>query len=186
MKRTFIALNIDPGENIRRLLSELKSALSNSHVKWVDPENIHITLAFIGNTSEEDIDVIQQILKSSCKDHMSFPLIFQNVGVFKSISDPRIIWLGLKQSLELQNLRDTICSSLKSEGLYNDTRPFSPHLTLGRPKNIRDVGNLIKIISKIGDDTVQASIIENVIFYESILKQEGPVYNTIGKFRLAR
>jgi len=184
MKRTFIAIKINPDESLRLLLEELRDELSESRIKWVETENIHITLAFIGNTVERDIELIKEILQSLCSQHRPFPLELAGIDVFRTIADPRVVFLGITTSDALHAFREAICDRLRSEGLYNDARPFKPHLTIGRPKYISDRDILSAIIESYRGKTIQSLEVESVIYYESILKQEGPVYKQIGKYIL--
>lgn len=184
MKRTFIAVKIYPGKKLMLLLEELRDRLKKSRVKWVETENIHITLAFIGNTDEEGVEAIRKFLKDACASHKPFPLVFQGIDMFRSLKDPKVLFLEMEPSEALGSLRHDICSRLGAEGLFKDSRPFRPHLTLGRPKFIEEKDTLADIISEYRDKTIQSSVIEQVFFYESILKQEGPVYKVIGQYEL--
>ncbi len=185
MKRTFIAIKIHPGEGLMTLMEELRNRLRKSRIKWVEKDNIHITLAFIGNTDENDIESIKHILESARTAHITFPLVFQGIDLFRSLKDPKVIFLQMISSEALNSLRNDICDRLSDKGLFSDSRPFRPHLTLGRPKCIEEKNTLADIISEYRDKTIQSSVIEQVIFYESILTQDGPVYNVIGNYNLS-
>ncbi len=184
MKRTFIAIKIHPEEKLMLLLDELRVRLKKSRIKWVETENIHITLAFIGNTDEKEIETIKQILDSACAAHKAFQLVFRGIDLFRSLKDPKVIFLQMKPSESLGSLRDEICDRLRENGLFNDTRPFSPHLTLGRPKYIEEKNALPELISRYRDITIQSPVIENVTFYESILTQKGPIYKALADYKL--
>jgi 2'-5' RNA ligase len=184
MKRTFIAIRIEPGEKFIALVEELKESLSGSGIRWVSTENIHLTLAFIGNTTDSEISEIKQILHLSCRNYGSFQLVLQNINLFKSFKDPRVLYLDIRYSETLHKLRSTICNNLIKAGLYKDTRPFKPHLTLGRPKFISDAEILSGIINSRKNDIIQSSVVDKIGYYESILQQEGPVYMLIEEFDL--
>lgn len=185
MKRTFIAIKINPGEKLRKLIKELKAGLAGSKIKWVETDNIHITLAFIGNTDEQDIETIKQILESACTTHKPFPLVFQGIDLFRSLKDPKVIFLEMMPSEALDKQREDICGRLSDIDLFSDSRPFRPHLTLGRPKYIEKKNILPEIISDYRDITIESTMIDKVTFYESILTQKGPIYKVIGENKLA-
>ena len=185
MRRTFIAININPDNRLKQLIKELKAALSVSRIKWVETENLHITLAFLGDTDEYKIGAVRDILRSTCSSFNSFPLELRDIGLFRSLKDPRVIWLGVCPSKELADLREAICIELFESSIYNDSRPFRPHLTIGRPKHLKEISKLSGIISETRNKIIQTSIVDKVIFYESILKQEGPVYRVLGEYSLA-
>jgi 2'-5' RNA ligase len=184
MKRTFIAIKIQPGEELIFLMEELRDRLKNSRIKWVETENIHITLAFIGNTSENDIESIKHILESACTRHNPIPLVFQGIGLFRSVKDPKVIFLQVMPPDALDKLRDDICKRLSDKGLFNDSRPFNPHLTIGRPKYIEEKNALPELISAYRDINIQSTVIDKVTFYESMLTQNGPIYKVIGDYEL--
>src|SRR3970282_1171741 len=103
------------------------------------PGNIHITLAFLGNTQEIIIPLIENMLKEKCSGFGSFAVVLRGLGVFKSLRDPRIIWTGIEQSEKLKELNVIVVKELKNIGIVVEDRPFSPHLTLGRIKHIEDI-----------------------------------------------
>src|SRR5664280_2572654 len=110
MKRIFIALKVGAEEPLLAMISSLKSGLNKDIVKWINPDNIHITLAFLGNTEEKIIKNIGLILKEKCNGLGEFELILEGLGVFRNLSDPRIIWTGIEHSERLIHLNNTIMS----------------------------------------------------------------------------
>jgi RNA 2',3'-cyclic 3'-phosphodiesterase len=184
MKRIFIAVKVDAGETLLKMISSLKSGLGNESIKWTNPDNIHITLVFLGDTEEEKIKIINAMLKEKCEGFGSFELIIKGSGVFKNLSDPRIIWTGIEPSEKLMQLNDFIKNGLKDSGTEIEDRPFKPHLTLGRIKYIKDKVVLKTLIDKYQNTEIQRVPVNEVIIYESILLQSGPVYIPLSKFKL--
>jgi 2'-5' RNA ligase len=185
MKRIFIAVKIDPGENLMNMISILKSGLKDERIKWTESENYHITLAFLGDTEETKIKAINNMLRITCEGFGEFEINIKGAGVFKNFSDPRIIWSGIETSEKMNKLYDCIKSGLKDTGISLEERPFRPHLTLGRIKIIRDNGNLKSLVAKYLNAEMQNQPVNEVILYESILFQTGPVYKPLGKYPLA-
>ena len=134
MKRIFIAVKIDPGENLLNMISVLKAGLKDERIKWTESENFHITLAFLGDTEEAKIKAINNMLRTTCEGFGEFEIVIKGAGVFKNISDPRIIWTGIETSEKLNKLYDSIKSGLKDTGISLEERTFRPHLTLGTNK----------------------------------------------------
>jgi 2'-5' RNA ligase len=184
MKRIFIAVKVEAGETLLRMISSLKSGLSSESIKWTNPDNIHITLAFLGDTEEEKIKVISAMLKGKCKGSGKFELIIKGSGVFKNLSDPRVIWTGIEPSEKLMHLNYCIMNGLKVAGISIEDRPFKPHLTLGRIKYLKAGNALKELIEKYRDTEIQIVPVNEVILYESILLQSGPVYKPLGKYKL--
>lgn len=176
MKRTFIAIKIHPNDKMRMILDYFKQTLAEEKIKWVDPENMHITLAFLGDTNEKVIPNISEKLIRMSLDYFPFELVFRSVGVFKNMRDPRVIWIGTETNPVLQDLKMRIDNELSEYGFEKETREFRPHLTLGRIKWISKVAALETSIQKYKDQEVQREFISEIIYYESILKSEGPEY----------
>ena len=124
MKRIFIAVKIDTGENLLNMISDLKAGLKEERVKWTEIENFHITLAFLGDTEETKIKAINNMLRTTCEGFGEFEIIIKGAGVFKNFSDPRILWTGIEASEKLNKLYDCIKSGLKDTGISLEERHF--------------------------------------------------------------
>lgn len=183
-QRIFIAIKIDPENNLLRLHSSLKAILGSEKINWVDPSNIHLTLAFLGDTEEERIKVAAIMLKQKCSGFGEFDFSLSGAGVFKDYRDPRVIWTGIKNPEKLVDLHNTIRTGLEDTGFQTDDRPFRPHITIGRIKFIRNIEALKNAIESYRDTEIQKVIASEVILYESILKPSGPVYKPAGIFNL--
>ncbi|MCJ7448442.1 MAG: RNA 2',3'-cyclic phosphodiesterase [Bacteroidales bacterium] len=184
MKRIFIAMEVEPGDALLRMLSSLKSLLGNEKIKWVDPGNIHLTLAFLGDTEDDRIKVAGIMLKNTCSGFGEFDFTLTGAGVFKNYNDPKVIWTGIEESEKLIKLNDIINTGLKDTGFKVEDRQFRPHLTLGRIRFIKDIEGLKSVIERYQNNSIQKVHVKEVILYESILKPTGPVYRPLGKFRL--
>jgi len=184
MKRVFIALKVEAGETLIRIISLLKSGLASGNIRWTATDNIHITLVFIGDTEDRMIAAINSMLKDKCEGSGTFELILRGSGVFKSLSDPRIIWTGIDPSEKLMQLNSIIVNGLRETGTKIEERPFNPHLTLGRIKHLNDNTILKPLLDRFQNTVIQKVPVNEVILYESILKPEGPFYKTINKFNL--
>ncbi|HKL08943.1 MAG TPA: RNA 2',3'-cyclic phosphodiesterase [Bacteroidales bacterium] len=184
MKRTFIALKIPVSKQTAEKIQEIKSELQEEKIKWVEIYNIHITLFFAGNTDEEMIQKISSHLEDLLKSKKSFTLKGKGIGVFRSLKSPRVLWLGIEKSEYLQRLKVEIDLMMKAFGFKIEDRTFNPHLTLGRIKWLNDKSNLKKIIEDYKDVEFQDFIIDEIIFYESILTPAGPVYQVIKQIEL--
>ena len=185
MKRVFIALKVDPGRELLKLYSSLNALLEAENIKWVDPGNIHLTLAFLGDTEEKRIKILSDMLGDICCDFKEFDFVLSGTGIFKNIRDPRVLWIGIKSADRLFAINSLITEGLKINGFNTEERPFSPHLTLGRMKSIRDAENLKTVLERYKDHQIQSVHANEVILYESILMQTGPLYKPLGKYMLS-
>ncbi len=184
MKRIFIALKVEPGETLLRLISSLKDELGSDDIRWTNPENIHVTLAFLGDTGEETIEDLKIMLIARCIHLPEFDFILKGCGVFRTLNDPRIIWVGIDPSKNLIDLNKSVKDGLKELKITVEDRQFNPHLTLGRIKHLRKKDILATLIEKYQSSEVQVVSVREVILYESILLKPGPIYKPLAKFKL--
>jgi len=184
MKRIFIAIKVKAGINFSNIIKSLKSGLQTENIKWTNPDNIHITMVFIGETAEQKINIISSKLREQCDGIGEFELIIKGLGVFKSIKDPRVIWTGIEQSEKLTQLYVQIINGLKDSGVLAEERPFKPHLTIGRIKYLKDKTVLNALVERYQNKEIQKIAVNQVILYESILLPSGPLYKQLTKIEL--
>jgi 2'-5' RNA ligase len=185
MKRIFIAIKVNPGEKLERMISDIKSLLRSERIKWVDPGNNHLTLVFLGDTPESRIGQLSATIGNICSRFPEFGFNLAGTGVFRNYSDPKVIWAGINTSGQLEKLQSFITSGIKSIDFRVEERPFKPHLTIARIKSIIDKENLKSVINKYSDVNFQQVPVKEIILYESILKPEGPVYRKLESFPLS-
>ena len=179
MKRIFIGLKVHTGDSLLKILSSFKAGLSKDNIKWTSIDNIHITLAFLGDTEEKEIKNISSMLKEECGGSGKFELILKGSGLFRKLEDPRIIWIGIEPSEKVLQLNNSIMKGLKELNIRMEDRPYNPHLTIGRIKHINDRELLRTLIEKFHDSEIQTIQVNEVIMYESILLSSGPVYKPL-------
>jgi RNA 2',3'-cyclic 3'-phosphodiesterase len=184
MKRIFIALKVNPGETLVNLVSSIKSGLINEGIKWINLDNIHITLAFLGDTEENMINILRSKLKDKCEGSGKFELMLQGTGLFKNYHDPRVIWAGIEMSEKLTHLNAFVIDAVREAVPGIEERPFKPHLTLGRIKFINNKPALEALLKKFHETKIQRVPVNEVILYESILKPDGPLYNPLDIIKL--
>lgn len=185
MRRTFIAIKIDPGAELLKLFSALKKELGIESVKWTDPGQIHITLAFLGDTSDKSISEVSTMLHSTCSSKESFSFDISGIGVFRNINDARVIWAGIKNSEELGSLFTVVKTGLENIGISLEDRAFRPHITLGRVRRNIDRNLLERLVKQYDRKLFQKAEVREVIYFESILRPEGALYIPVSivKFR---
>ena len=96
MKRLFAAIKIHPSPKYISTFNELTTSLKHERIKWVEPENMHLTLKFFGETEENKIADIQLALSNAVSKSRTFTLKFSDTGIFGSRYDPRVVWFGIK------------------------------------------------------------------------------------------
>ena len=181
MKRTFIALQVKPGNRLLDAVSNLREGLATDHIKWVDMNKVHITLAFLGDIDDEKILIVSGLIDSISAETMEFSFKISGLGVFRNLRDPRVIWAGIDDTDNLGMFYNRLTPELKQIGFAIEDRPFRPHLTVGRVKSIRNISLLEKIIERYRDNLFQTVPVKEIILYESILDSSGPTYIPLHK-----
>lgn len=179
MKRVFIAIDIKISSELHNRIKSYRDMLRHEKIRWVEPANMHLTLAFLGEMDEDQVRKAGTIMKEIVADYSSFPIDFAETGVFRSINHPRVIWIGLKAPDILYEMRENLCRKLREADLYRDEKKFSPHITLGRMKYISNRDLLSDITGPGQNNKIPSQTIREVILFESILKPEGPVYSAL-------
>ena len=134
--RLFVALEIPAAvrENLAKLIEELRAldaSASQSKARWVRPENLHVTLKFIGQVDAERLDAIRAAL-AEVRSERPVELRFRGLGFFPNDKRPRVFWAGIAASLNLALLAAAIDARLGKLNVPRETREFAPHLTLAR------------------------------------------------------
>ena len=186
MKRIFIALKIDPADELMKMFSAFKTALKDDKIKWTGTSNLHVTLAFLGDTDERKVKDLDRMLKDTCEGSGEFELRLRGAGIFRSLKDPRVVWTGISYSENLKRLHEMVRDGLNNTGISIENRKFSPHLTLGRIRSIKDSSVLSSLIELYQDKELQNQVVKEVILYESILYPAGPVYEPLVKYPLGK
>lgn len=172
--RLFAAIHIVPDDNFTMFFNGLKQTLDFNIIKWVDLENLHITLRFFGDTPESELPVIIEALKKSCEKIPPFDLILEKTGIFGSRYDPRVIWFGIKENQDILKLHANITKSLEEVEYYADRQNFVPHLTIGRIKEIKDKQFFNQIIERFKDVKLINQKVTHFSLYKSELKKRRP------------
>jgi RNA 2',3'-cyclic 3'-phosphodiesterase len=178
-RRTFVALPLpislreQLGEWIKNTQKEL------SFRKWIHPQDIHITLHFLGSTTREQLEQTIQALKKLSQEQVPFELSIDGLGTFGNLNQPRILWAGVGRQLDqLRQLQKKVTTALDPIGFPPEDRSYNPHITLARKYvstnfdrnelTKRNVGNFNWIADRI-------------VLYESIMRQE-PMYHEVSVF----
>jgi len=180
IKRLFIGVKITDEliADIANTKAKLEDKLAG---KWVSPENVHLTLKFLGDRSSDEIDNIIQMIRESVIDINAFRLKTTIIGCFPKSSRARVLWLGLEDDERLIGIKNKIEARSLALGLEEDKREYHPHLTFARFKiNKRvDIDNINREISIIRELPV-----ERVTLFESKLSRDGAKYNSLENIRL--
>ncbi len=185
--RSFIAIELD--KEIQNQLSQIQKQLktSGADVKWVEKDNIHLTLKYLGEIDEKKSESIKSILNEIAKSTKQFEISLKDIGAFPKIEFPRVIWVGLdkgaKESIELAGKIDEALSGL---GFQKETRPFAAHLTIGRvrsPKNKDALKEKVQTANRT-PLTANQQLVSSIILFQSALTPRGSIYTKLNESRL--
>lgn len=181
--RTFIAIELSATilDRLGDLQSRMQRDLPPKLLRWVRPEGIHLTLAFLGDIPVEQVDPIAAALAEACAGHAPLTVSIAGMGCFPNVRRPRVVWVGVEEpSGELAHLQHDIEQALVPLGFRPEARAFHPHLTLGRVKGgggqaLAALGAYVERANvRIGEMKVQA-----VHLMRSDLRPSGAVYTEL-------
>ena len=177
--RTFIAIKIIPEKKLTELFSHLHNSLKAEEIKWVDINNLHLTLRFLGETNREQVSETIKVLEIIASHFNSFQIEIKGVGVFKNKMQPRVLFLSVVNNLILKELADKIRENLNFMEFDEDEKTFNPHLTLGRIKYIENKDAFYALANRYSNEKIQSFTVSEITFYQSILSTAGPTYKPI-------
>ena len=184
MKRTFFAVDIPVNTVLSGVLLDIRNQLKGERIKWIPADQLHLTLKFLGDTPENSVQEIINAVSESLSNSTVIPLHLGSVGVFKSLKNPRIIWIGAEPCPPLQQIAAFLDESLLSFGFATEEKEFRPHLTIGRVKEINQREKLSRVVEQYRNESFGMVSLNAILFYESCLKPEGPVYLPLKRFPL--
>ena len=177
--RSFIAFDID-SELVLKRLSEVQGMLVNTgaDLKLVEPQNIHVTMRFLGNISPPMVDFIHEEMKKI--SFTPFEIELKGLGAFPSLKYARVVWAGIRKGAdELMNVFNQLEPRLKRIGFKPDPKGFSPHLTIARVKTGRHKAELVKCVKDLADYEFGIIKADCLRLKKSVLTPKGPIYTTL-------
>lgn len=187
--RLFIAIPLpDP---VRALVRALVEEFSEEPwpVRWISPENAHLTLHFLGEVPAEQAELLKLSLPAAVARHQRFRLRTAELGVFPNQKRPRVLWLGLYgPAHRLVTLRSDLERLLRGLDFAIEESPFHPHITLGRLRDVRNTatrdlpGQIVERFraeeesGRVSPANAIPMAVDEVILYQSILDKTGPTY----------
>ncbi|MDM8528222.1 RNA 2',3'-cyclic phosphodiesterase [Anaerolineales bacterium HSG24] len=184
--RAFIAIELSTEVKtaVGQLQSRLKPIVPYHAMRWTTPKNIHLTLHFLGNTPISQIETIKTVMKQAVQGSTTFLLQVENVGCFPNLHRPRVVWVGLTGNvMPLLTLHKKLGQHLAREIDFKvDRRVYSPHLTIGRVKNLLAPPKLRQFgqaIERQNANKLGILPIHGIVLIQSELTPKGPIYTSI-------
>lgn len=177
--RSFLAFDIE-SETVMNRLRDVQALLikTGADLKAVEPKNIHITVRFLGNVSENTVEKLHDCMKKV--QFVPFDVKIHGVGAFPDAKHPRVVWAGITQGAnELRSVFDQLEPQLQSLGFAAEPRGFNPHLTIARVRSGRNRAELAKSIGDNKDCEFGVVHAKCLRLKKSVLTPKGPIYSTL-------
>lgn len=181
--RTFIAVKIEPQTPLIELFNHFKNEFDGEKIRWVQPGNLHLTLRFLGDTTPGQFEQVKSGLEEVARDFNPFEFSLKGTGFFKRNRQPKVLFVKIEEAELLKQLATRIEEKVVAIG-FEEERGVNPHLTLGRIKFLRNKARFYKTIDSFSEKYIQKVKINEIIYYQSILKSHGPEYKSIIKVGL--
>lgn len=178
LMRLFLSVNFPEHmiPELNRQIEKLRKVSRN--IRWTKPENIHLTLKFLGDIPDENVSSIVAVLRSDAVSVQQFKVSVKGIGFFPNAKRPRIIWAGVDEGAkELSSLAKEIEEKMIKAGIGKEKWPFTPHATIGRVR----IGRKVKLDMQQSFE-VSSFDVKSFKLMKSVLTSSGPEYEVIESF----
>ncbi|WP_296880694.1 RNA 2',3'-cyclic phosphodiesterase [uncultured Methanobrevibacter sp.] len=181
--RAFLAIDVDEDLKAKmyRIIKEFKQIDAN--IKYVDLQNLHLTLKFFGDIDIEGIDLLSSKISKVVEGFDRFDLKIKGCGAFPNTNRIKVIWLGLENDEIVKELHDELDKEFVRLGFDKDKR-FSSHLTIGRMKSAKGKTKVKSTIEEFDDVEIGSMSVNSIILKKSTLTPQGPIYEDLKIFEL--
>ena len=181
--RAFLAIDVDEDLKAKmyRIIKEFKQIDAN--IKYVDLQNLHLTLKFFGDIDIEGIDLLSSKISKVVEGFDRFDLKIKGCGAFPNTNRIKVIWLGLENDEIVKELHDELDKEFVRLGFDKDKR-FSSHLTIGRMKSAKGKTKVKSTIEEFDDVEMGSMSVNSIILKKSTLTPQGPIYEDLKIFEL--
>jgi len=175
--RAFIAVELP--DAVRAALARVQQALAESRadVKWVEPENLHLTMRFLGELSDAQGETVTQLVERVAASNPPVTMSLRELGAFPSAGSPRVVWVGVGQGQDaLRNVAKQLEGGLQHLGLPGEEREFAAHVTLGRVRSPKNRAQLVEHLTAVSWTPPPPWSVERLTLFQSTLTSAGPLY----------
>ncbi|MBD3258325.1 RNA 2',3'-cyclic phosphodiesterase [candidate division GN15 bacterium] len=183
--RLFIAtpLGTEIEQYLGRIIADLTE--SGSGVKWVHPENIHITLRFLGETEESRIPKITALIDRVAASHSPVQLGLSHLGAFPNLRRPRVFWAGVAGAIDdLAKIARQLELGARKLRFEPEKKKFRAHLTLGRVRDHRQLGDICRLCEEYQVEP-KSLLLDRIVLFKSTLTPKGPIYERLHQVPLS-
>ncbi|MEK6642578.1 MAG: RNA 2',3'-cyclic phosphodiesterase [Planctomycetota bacterium] len=184
--RAFIAIDLDAVTKSRLSAVQAQLVERGMRIKWVHPDQMHLTLKFFGDMADSACDAIRPLLDKITASTTPFELTLGGLGIFPPAGRVNVVWVAVSTPPGLLSLHEACEEALAPLRFPPDDRAFAPHLTLGRNKDHSASKGIRAILAAGGPIEIGSTKVGCITFYESVLEQTGPSYRVISRHNLAK
>jgi 2'-5' RNA ligase len=183
MVRCFIAIECNNPEVINGIQGVQRALMgTGAKLKSVEPENIHLTLKFLGEIQQHKVDEVIKVVEGISFEPFRFKA--EEVGVFPNLSRPATIWAGITDGVsDLTAVFEEVDSKLSKLGYERERRKFHPHLTICRVRSGTNREQLVEELLRLQKQKFGDISVEKIALKKSVLTQSGPIYSTLAESR---
>ncbi len=181
MMRLFIALPlpVHVEQELGKVIELCKE--KRCRVRWVRPENIHLTVRFLGDTEENLMEKISDVISRVAREFQPVMVSVDRIGGFPNLDRPRVIWAGLEDDDNVEILRKLtrqVELAVRKLRFEKEKKGFKPHLTLGRVKDPTSIAELTEYLSTY-QFTPLTMTLDRLVLFKSTLTPNGPIYERL-------
>ena len=181
--RAFLAIDVDEDLKAKmyKIIKEFRQIDAN--IKYVDLENLHLTLKFFGDIDTEGMDLLSSRISQVVSDFDRFTIKIKGCGAFPNTNRIKVIWLGIDDDEIVKQLHDELDGEFVKLGFDKDKR-FSSHLTIGRMKSAKGKNKVKSTIEEFSEVEIGEMTVDKIILKKSTLTPQGPIYEDLEIFEL--
>lgn len=183
--RSFVALELDAQarHDVGHVIDRLRQA--GADVKWVAPQNLHLTLKFLGEVPAAGIPPLSEALRAAVSESSPFSFSLAGIGAFGPPANPRVVWVGVTEGKDsVVALAGRVEAAVAPLGYPPESRGLSAHLTVGRCRSARNAAELKAAMAALRDYRGPRVRADQVVLLGSDLRPSGPVYTPLAAFTL--
>ncbi len=177
--RAFISVEIEPSDALSGLLADLRR--TGADLKVVKPDLLHVTLKFLGDVDEALTGEISEDIRQAAESRNSFSIGLKGMGAFPSMSNIRVVWVGIEDQGKLAEIAADVESSMADLGFERDRRGFKAHLTVARTRSPMGMPSVQGLIRENAVRDFGEYRVDRLLLMKSVLSPSGPTYSVVAE-----
>ncbi|ASJ06358.1 RNA 2',3'-cyclic phosphodiesterase [Thermococcus pacificus] len=182
--RAFIAVEVSDEVRDNLLKAQERIGSKAAKIKFVERENFHVTLKFLGEIDEATAEEVKKSLEEIAKKHKKHRVRVRGIGVFPNPNYVRVIWAGIENDEGIKAIAADVEREMRRLG-FKKEKDFVAHITIGRVKFVKDKLELAMALKDLANEEFGEFEVNAIELKKSTLTPKGPIYETVARFELA-